>query len=533
MRIIKVIISLTFFALLAFNWPTTFHPSTDTFYHIAPLTSDQLIGSTQHGLYRINLSNENTFKKHSRLLTLPKSNQIQKILRDGDQLLLLSDERLYQSQNLGQSWKILFRKSTTREAFQTLTVIDHTIFLGTSIGLYISSKEKIEFKRITTFPRGESPIDLKVLNSKIYFILTDKSLWKTRDGGLSFTKLLGNIPKTISTKNEFEASDQVRGSFAALEIDEKGEKVWVSSKEGLFYSASGGLRFQKIVGVAARITKLLFTKWGLILGTHDGVFILNEKEITRLESYTHHKIIHDLAEGNNDLWISSESGVTKISFQDFSPSLPQNFIYTQNSLSHLNQLIQTEPTIREVQKAVIRYSNTPNGKIKSWQIFSRLKSLLPTVSYSLGSSKGNNIDLDRGGTKDPDIYIAGPNDLDKSIDWDLKWDLGDLLFSSAQTSIDSREKLMVELREELVSEVTRLYFERRRLQMDLLFLKPQGKELLDAWIRVEELTAQIDGMTGGFFAKKLKKDALTGFALLVDQSQLTTGGIDVTSSAVS
>jgi len=116
------------------------------------------------------------------------------------------------------------------------------------------------------------------------------------------------------------------------------------------------------------------------------------------------------------------------------------------------------------------------------------------------------VDLDRGGTKDPDQYIAGPNDWDKDFDIDLTWDLGDILFSPSQTSIDVREKLMVELRDELVSEVTRLYFERRRLQLGLLVLEPEEKKMMDQWLRLDELTAQIDGMTGGFFSKRIKHE---------------------------
>ena len=103
-----------------------------------------------------------------------------------------------------------------------------------------------------------------------------------------------------------------------------------------------------------------------------------------------------------------------------------------------------------------------------------------------------------------DYTRCGPNDFGKDFDIDFTWDLGDILFSPSQTSIDVREKLMVELRDELVSEVTRLYFERRRMQLDLLIFKPEEKKVMDQWLRLDELTAQIDGMTGGFFSKKIR-----------------------------
>ena len=42
-----------------------------------------------------------------------------------------------------------------------------------------------------------------------------------------------------------------------------------------------------------------------------------------------------------------------------------------------------------------------------------------------------------------------------------------MIFSTEQTSIDVRSRLMVQLRDDILDEVTRLYFERRRLQLEL------------------------------------------------------------------
>ncbi|MBU9888254.1 MAG: hypothetical protein KTQ49_00100 [Candidatus Omnitrophica bacterium] len=175
-------------------------------------------------------------------------------------------------------------------------------------------------------------------------------------------------------------------------------------------------------------------------------------------------------------------------------------------LSLFRELVHLEPSAREVQKAVIRYADVSNGKIKRWHVASRAAGLLPTFSFGRDYSTGNNIDLDRGGTNDPDRFIYGPNDTDKGWDARVSWDLGDILYSSDQTSIDSREKMMVELRNDLLSEVTRVYYERRRLQIDLLFTPPASEqEHLDGLLRIDELTALLDGMTNGFFSKRLER----------------------------
>ena len=65
---------------------------------------------------------------------------------------------------------------------------------------------------------------------------------------------------------------------------------------------------------------------------------------------------------------------------------------------------------------------------------------------------------------------------------------------------------MVELRNDLLSEATRIYYERRRLQIDLVFMPPVSEqEHLENLLRVDELTALLDGMTNGFFSKRLER----------------------------
>lgn len=66
--------------------------------------------------------------------------------------------------------------------------------------------------------------------------------------------------------------------------------------------------------------------------------------------------------------------------------------------------------------------------------------------------------------------------------------------------------MMAELRNDLLSEATRIYYERRRLQIDFLFTPPSSEqEHLDGLLRIDDLTALLDGMTNGFFSKRLER----------------------------
>ena len=137
---------------------------------------------------------------------------------------------------------------------------------------------------------------------------------------------------------------------------------------------------------------------------------------------------------------------------------------------------------------------------------SRQRAIVPSLSVGKSFSTGTTIDIDRGGTNDADRYIVGPSDYSKDLDFDLNWNLSDLIWNSAQTSIDSREKLMVELREDILNEATRLYYERKRAQMEFILQPPQEPlEQGNALIRIEELTALLDSLTGGYFSKETTK----------------------------
>ena len=57
-----------------------------------------------------------------------------------------------------------------------------------------------------------------------------------------------------------------------------------------------------------------------------------------------------------------------------------------------------------------------------------------------------------------------------------------------------------------MNEITRTYFERRRLQIETLASPPQDLKLsLEKELRLQELTADIDALTGGYFSKSLEK----------------------------
>ncbi|MFP4473895.1 MAG: hypothetical protein ACLFPX_08565 [Candidatus Omnitrophota bacterium] len=201
--------------------------------------------------------------------------------------------------------------------------------------------------------------------------------------------------------------------------------------------------------------------------------------------------LYDLAVSSDTVYAAGDAGLYQIALADIFTTLSKKEIALQPD----DPLLTCEPAIRDVQQIAVRYADVHPGKIQRWQKQSRFKALVPDISLGLDRSGTDLYHWDTG--QNPDVLQRGED----YVDWDvsLKWDLSDMVWSSSQTSIDSRSKLNVELREDILDQVTRIYFERRRLQ-----LRGAGPEEddLETALRIQELTALLDGYTGGEFSER-------------------------------
>ena len=65
---------------------------------------------------------------------------------------------------------------------------------------------------------------------------------------------------------------------------------------------------------------------------------------------------------------------------------------------------------------------------------------------------------------------------------------------------------MIELRDDVLDEITQLYFERRRVLVELAAAEAPG-DTLRLRLRAAELAAGIDAWTGGWFSRALREPA--------------------------
>jgi hypothetical protein len=83
----------------------------------------------------------------------------------------------------------------------------------------------------------------------------------------------------------------------------------------------------------------------------------------------------------------------------------------------------------------------------------------------------------------------------------FKWNLSDLIWSEQQRLIDSQVRLMVELRNDILDEVNKLFFERRRLKWEIFSGALDSKKRTEKELKLQELSASLDSLTGGLFSQ--------------------------------
>lgn len=201
----------------------------------------------------------------------------------------------------------------------------------------------------------------------------------------------------------------------------------------------------------------------------------------------------------------SERGVFTLDHPEISGYLEARLGPGESKAGALMRTYDREPGILELQEAAMRYAEVHPEKIMEWRRAAARRAWLPTLSFGVDRGRDETVDIDRGGTGDADRFIQGPAEKDDQWGADVSWDLGDLIWSTDQTTIDNRSKLMVQLRDELLTQLNHLYYSRRRLQISRLIEGSSDlQKEIDRTLQIEEHTAGIDALTGGYFSRGLR-----------------------------
>jgi len=406
-------------------------------------------------------------------------------------------DELYFSDNQGQSWRRLYR-SSKEEILTSFTIIDNNhLYLGTSKGIIVSQDRGRSWQKLSL----GSFYTLKMIYDpyhKFLYILTEKGLYRLKPDTKFFERIfiqrkyLNQDKEPNLTEEDSESQPNYTYKVKDIDVDNQGN-LYIATHEGIWVSYDKGNSWNLLsdLGLLRKDIDLLYIKNSKLYAINSsGLFLYKKEKWQELSLNLPVLEIRALTEDERgNLYIATNKGLFKSINKNYSNN---DNVYEDN----FEALFKDEPDILEVQKKALSYAGIVEpSQIQKHRTLARLKAILPTLNF----------DYDKTVT-----YYSNTNSTRFAVgpfDWgiSLSWNLADIIWSEQQRLIDSQARLLIELRNDLLDQVNKLYFERIRIKQELFLENLEFNKRKEKIIKLKELTASLDALTGGYFSQALKK----------------------------
>lgn len=157
------------------------------------------------------------------------------------------------------------------------------------------------------------------------------------------------------------------------------------------------------------------------------------------------------------------------------------------------QITADEPTVRETVAAALKYAGLARGGETSMRRRARLAAALPTLTLRVSRST-------KWDETEEDARVVGDVGQDLVLEARATWRLDRLVFDGAELRIASLAQQRARARASLSAQTTTLYYKRRAAQLDAVWHPAETvEEEMQRDLALEELTAQLDALTGGWW----------------------------------
>lgn len=457
-------------------------------------------------------------KRWDSVFSLPRgSNEINCIAAAGPRCIYIGTTRgLFKSEDAGGSWRNVFKAiNPAKSNILSIAVRDpkpDEVLIASQQGVFLSCDGGRSWRDISTILRNKT-IKSVAINHTGFYAGGEGGLFFTGDKGLHWERLLVTNSASAESKEtegeDYKAEEPIVNqevryittddSYIYAAIDKViynsklGERAWEPlAGEGITGYINYILPSGKDHKIFAATTKGVFEymedgpKWEKL---DSGAGSIDVKKIT-FES-----------DGEEVIWAAADKGLIRLETTRYVIEKRQE---VENQLKSVFIMADGEPTFHELRQAAIRYAEVSPEKIKRWRSESRYRALFPRVSLGLGRNRSNNSEIYTSATKD--YVVVGPDDVANNLDLSLSWELGDLIWNDDQTNIDVRSRLMVQLRNDILDDLRRAYYERKKLQFELAVNPPKDiKTRFEKGLRLQELTSTMDDLTGNYLSEAIAR----------------------------
>jgi len=160
---------------------------------------------------------------------------------------------------------------------------------------------------------------------------------------------------------------------------------------------------------------------------------------------------------------------------------------------------RAEPTVRALQRAAARRADVEPERVRSWLARVRRAALLPSLRVRVGRGLAG-VQLTHG-LDGIDRYALTASDSWR-FEIETGWQLDRLVFDRNEIGLARESQRIALRREQLEVEVARLYFARKRALLEIARASPDDPAAADRRLEVDELTAVLDGLTGGALSER-------------------------------
>jgi hypothetical protein len=341
------------------------------------------------------------------------------------------------------------------------------------------------------------------------YALADSGLFRSEEGGVDWNRIWVRFhPEGEEQQQENDSSEDEAVTSSRpgdLVINPASGLLYLATPHGILTLEEGSSRWEPLPSAGfgdQEVTQLLLEPdrpGRLYAATRSGLFLYDPNAGTwqKIQDRLPAGIIQSIAFNPSErlLWVGTEKGLFRV------PAPQESTAVGRASFPPDPRILSEGPSIQEVQEAAIRYAEVQPEKIQDWRRRAAWRSWLPELTLGLDRDSDRTVVSSTSGGKT--TFSVGPEDRSVSLDVGLQWDLADFIWNPDQTAIDVRSRLMVQLRQEILDEVTRTYFERKRLLAEFQGNPTQDRLLTaERTCRIEELTAHLDALTGGLFSQE-------------------------------
>lgn len=444
------------------------------------------------------------------------SNEITCLAGVNKTILLGTKRGLYRSDDAGHRWSNIFRTILPgKNNISCIGVSSHDrslVVIVTGRGIYLSRDMGVRWQDISGRLKNIQ-VKCLTLNKEYIYAGAESGLYERKaDNGVwerIIVRSATEHPDIEEAQDEAEEGYGEDSSIKTIAID--GDRIYAGYSKNIIYCDDRSKGWERLPceGLAGEINHILISGKNkkIFCATRKGVFEFDSSRSRWSEFYKgmgSNSSVSRLIFANeeeNMILAASDIGIYSYKAGEY---IQDKYLDIEKSTGVLKATFDGEPAYLELQSAAIKYADVSPEKIKRWRADSKIRSILPKISIGIDKNRSDTYDIYTSATRD--YVVMGPDDITDGWNIGLSWEISNLIWNDDQLNIDVRSRLNTQLRNDILDDLRRAYFERKRLQFEIMTNPARDLKMrFEKELRLQELTRSIDDLTGNYLSQSIEK----------------------------